>query len=234
MKDLDFERLTAYLEALDTDLPDYLEDLRSDAEARDIPIIRRSMHSLIRTLLAIRQPQRILEVGTAIGYSSLLMEHLTGPDTTIVTMESYEPRIAEARKNFELYDKQNRITLMPGDALESLGAIRELQGSGVHAVIEGHERQATPYFDFVFMDAAKGQYMTFLEAILPMTKPGTIILTDNILQDGDILESHYAIRRRDRTIHARMRDFLYEITHRQDMETTIIPLGDGAAVTYIR
>jgi len=243
VRDLDFNRLTSYLETLDIDLPNYLEDLRADAEARDVPIIRRSMHSLIRTLLAIKQPKRILEVGAAVGYSSLLMAHLSSDDTTIITMESYEPRILEATENFKKYDTKGRITLMPGDALVSLkeltkncemSATEVVSGFDGHSVEKTQEQVTDNSFDFVFMDAAKGQYMTFLEAILPMTKPGTIILTDNILQDGDILESHYAIRRRDRTIHARMRDFLYEITHRDDMETTIIPLGDGAAVTYIK
>ena len=107
---------------------------------------------------------------------------------------------------------ENRITLIEGDATEVL------------PTLEGP-------FDFVFMDAAKGQYINFWPEIKRLTKDGGIIVTDNVLQDGDIIESRYAITRRNRTIHKRMRDYLYELTHDKGYTTTILPLGDGVSIS---
>lgn len=211
-------RLNSYLESLDSDLPQYLEDMRKKAETDDIPIIRRTMHGLIKTLIEIKHPKRILEIGTAVGYSTLLFRHVSDENAKILTIESYAPRILEAKNNFKEYDMDNRITLLEGDANVLLPTLIQNETWG-----EG--------FDFVFMDAAKGQYHSFLTNVLPLIKPGGILLTDNVFQDGDIVESKYTVRRRDRTIHGRMRDFLYEITHHDELTTTIIPLGDGAALS---
>lgn len=218
MHEISQSRLTTYLESLDDDLPEYLEAIRKKAEENDVPIIRRSMHGLIKTMLAIKQPKNILEIGTAVGFSTLFFLNYTERFTKILTIESYEPRIEEAKRNFEQYDLEKRISLLEGDANIVLSGIKQ-------------DKNRYEGFDFVFMDAAKGQYHAFLTQVLPLMKSGAILLTDNVFQDGDIIESKYTVRRRDRTIHSRMRDFLYEITHHEELTTTIIPLGDGAAVS---
>ena len=126
--------------------------------------------------------------------------------------ENYEKRIPIARRNFEMAKKNDRITLMEGDAQRILPT---LEGS----------------FDFIFMDAAKGQYMNFLPQVMALLKTGGILVSDNVMQDGDIIESRYVIPRRNRTIHKRMRAYLHEITHRDDLVTTILLQGDGVAIS---
>ena len=124
----------------------------------------------------------------------------------------YEKRIPLAKENFRRAGKQDQITLLEGDALELL---KELTG---------------PY-DFIFMDAAKGQYIYFLSDILRLLAPGGLLVSDNVLQDGDILESRYAVTRRNRTIHSRMREYLYELKHNDLLQTDILPVGDGVTVS---
>lgn len=218
MHEINQSRLTTYLESLDDDLPKYLEDIRSLALERDVPIIRRSMHGLIKTLIELKRPRNVLEIGTAVGYSTLFILEHSIEDVRILTMEAFEPRIREAKLNFTKYDRDGKITLLEGDANILLQEV-----TSNDAWKDG--------FDFVFMDAAKGQYHSFLEKVLPLMNQGAILLTDNVFQDGDIIESKFTVRRRDRTIHGRMRDFLYEITHHEELTTSIIPLGDGAAVS---
>lgn len=117
-----------------------------------------------------------------------------------------------ARENFRRYGRENRITLLEGDATEIL---KELDGS----------------YDMIFMDAAKGQYIHFLSEVLRLLAPGGILISDNVLQDGDIIESRFAVTRRNRTIHARMREYLYVLTHTAGLKTVILPVGDGVALT---
>ena len=130
----------------------------------------------------------------------------------ITTIENYEKRIPIARENFRRAGKEDQITLTPGDALE---VMKELSG---------------PY-DFIFMDAAKGQYMHFLPDVLRLLAPGGLLVSDNVLQEGNIIESRYAVCRRDRTIHARMREYLYTLTHHDELETVVLPVGDGATLS---
>ncbi len=131
----------------------------------------------------------------------------------ITTIENYEKRIPIAKANFERSGRANQIELIEGDATEILKTLEE------------------PY-DFIFMDAAKGQYIHFFDDVLRLLKLGGVLISDNVLQDGDIIESHYLVTRRNRTIHKRMREYLYQLTHHENLETSIIPLGDGITVTY--
>ena len=130
----------------------------------------------------------------------------------ITTIENYEKRIPIARENFRRAGKEDKITLIEGDATEVLA---EMEGT----------------FDFIFMDAAKGQYIHWLPMILRLLSDGGILFSDNVLQDGDVVQSRYAVERRDRTIHARMREYLYTLKHMEELETSIIPIGDGAAIS---
>lgn len=205
------ERFAAYINSLESDNKEYLDELEAYAKKTDVPIIRKEMQSLLKTLLVMSKPKQILEVGTAIGFSALLMAE-AAPGAQITTIEKYEKRIPLARANFEKYGKSPQITLLEGDAAEIL---KELTGS----------------YDFIFMDAAKGQYIHFLPDVLRLLKEGGVLLSDNILQDGDIIESRFAITKRNRTIHARMREYLYVLKHHEQLETAILPLGDGVALS---
>lgn len=206
------ERVVAYINSLDCGNSDICNTIEKEAIADEVPIIRKEMGNLLKVLLQLVQPERILEVGTAVGYSSILMSENMPEKCTITTIENYDKRIPVARNNFKRAGKENVITLIEGDALEVL---KTLEG---------------PY-DFIFMDAAKGQYINFLPDILRLLSPGGLLISDNVLQDGDIIESRFAVTRRNRTIHARMREYLYELKHHPELETVILPVGDGVTLS---
>ena len=203
------ERFVAYINSLDAGNPAYLDELEAYAIETQVPIIRKEMQSFMKTMLVMNKPKQILEVGTAIG-SALLMSEFT--DGHITTIENYDKRIPIARDNFKKYHKEDQITLLEGDAMEVL---KTLNG---------------PY-DFIFMDAAKGQYIHYLPEVMRLLSSGGVLISDNVMQDGDIIESKYAVTRRDRTIHKRMREYLYTLKHHEELETSILTLGDGVAVS---
>ncbi|MBR1622595.1 MAG: O-methyltransferase [Pseudobutyrivibrio sp.] len=206
------DRYTTYLNSLYPELSPVLSQIRQEAIASFVPIIRQETINLLQTLIKMNSPERILEVGAAVGFSACLMAEMSNADTTITTIENYEPRIPIARANFKRAGYDSRITLLEGDATDILPT---LQGQ----------------YDFIFMDAAKGQYINFWPEIKRLIKAGGIVVTDNVLQDGDIIESRFAITRRNRTIHKRMRDYLFELTHDEGFTTTILPLGDGVSIS---
>lgn len=206
------ERLITYINSLDNGNTELLEKIEKEARENYVPIIRKETQNLLKLLLAMNRPKRILEVGTAVGFSALLMEEYNPVDCRITTIENYEKRIPIAKENFLRAGKQNVIELIEGDAAEVLKTLQE------------------PY-DFIFMDAAKGQYINFLPEVMRLLKSGAVLVSDNVLQDGDIIESRFAVTRRNRTIHKRMRDYLYEITHVKELTTTVLPLGDGVTIS---
>lgn len=209
------ERMVTFIDSLDRGNTPFLDEIEKYALQNRVPVIRKSMQSLLKFLLALSKPRNILEVGTAIGFSSLLMSEYGPDDCHITTIEKYEKRIPQAKENFRRAGAEGRITLLEGDAADIL---KELSGS----------------YDLIFMDAAKGQYIIFLPDILRLLAPGGLLVSDNVLQDGDIVESRFAVTRRNRTIHARMRDYLYELKHHPQLETVILPVGDGAALSVGR
>lgn len=206
------ERFDVYIGSLEAELPDWLAGLERRATADGIPIVRKQTQSLLRMLLALKKPERILEIGTAVGFSALFMSEYAPAGCRITTIEKYEKRIPAARENFRQAGRDDRIVLVEGDAGEILP---ELTGG----------------YDFIFMDGAKGQYIHFLPDVLRLLNAGGILVSDNVLQGGDILESRFAVTRRDRTIHARMRAYLYELKHNRELETVILTAGDGTAVS---
>ena len=205
------ERITAYINSLDSGDGEICDEIAREAAASYVPIIRRETAALLKTLVAMKKPERILEVGTAVGYSALLMTRVMPEHAHITTIEKFEKRIPIAKANFKKAGAEKSITLLEGDAGEILAG---LSGS----------------FDFIFMDAAKGQYINWLPDIIRLLAPGGVLMSDNVLQDGTIVESRYAVERRDRTIHVRMREYLYTLKHREELETAILPIGDGVAV----
>ncbi|MBO5302711.1 MAG: O-methyltransferase [Lachnospiraceae bacterium] len=206
------ERLVTYIHSLDTGNPAYLEQMEREAIENYVPIIRKETQQFLKLLLSMQKPKRILEVGTAIGFSALLMAEYNPIPCEIVTIENYEKRIPIAKENFLKAGKEEQITLLEGDAMEILPTLTES-------------------FDFIFMDAAKGQYIHFLPEVLRLLKVGGTLVSDNVLQDGDIIESRFAVIRRNRTIHKRMREYLYTVTHHDELVSTVLPIGDGLTVS---
>lgn len=206
------ERMRTYINSLNMGNTPFLEKLEQTALTDGVPIIRREMQSFIKVLLAIYKPRQILEVGTAVGFSTLLMCEYGPSDLQITTIENYQKRIPIAKENFKKAGREKQITLLEGDAGEIL---KNLTGS----------------YDMIFMDAAKGQYIHWLDDVLRLLKDDGILLSDNVLQEGEIIESHFLVERRDRTIYKRMREYLFELTHNPRLMTTILPLGDGASLS---
>ena len=206
------QRMTEYLHSLESSQGPLCDRIEEEALKCRVPIIRRETAALLKVLICALRPKQILEIGTAVGYSTLLMSRVMPEGCHITTIEKYEKRIPVARRNFQRAGKEPCITLLEGDAQEIL---KTLSG---------------PY-DFIFMDAAKGQYLGWLPEILRLLSPGGVLFSDNVMQDGDLIESRYAVRRRDRTIHGRMRGYLFALTHTPQLQTAVVPVGDGAAVS---
>ncbi len=206
------ERFVTYINALDPGNTPLLDQLEQEALSTDVPVIRKETQACLKLFLAIQKPRRILEVGTAVGFSAILMKTYNPADCTVTTIENYKPRIPIARENFRRAGMQDGIELLEGDAAQLL------------------ERLEGPY-DLIFMDAAKGQYLHFLPQVVRLLADNGMLISDNILQDGDIIESRYAVIRRNRTIHRRMRRYLYELTHHERLVTAVFPVGDGITVS---
>ena len=206
------ERFVTYINSLSGGNTKLLEEIETEALGTDVPVIRKETQECLKLFLAMKKPERILEVGTAVGFSAILMKTYNPADCTITTIENYEKRIPIARTNFRRAGVEESVTLLEGDAARVLEQLRE------------------PY-DLIFMDAAKGQYIHFLPHVARLLKADGVLISDNILQDGDIIESRYAVIRRNRTIHRRMRQYLYELTHHEQLVTAVFPVGDGITVS---
>lgn len=209
------ERMVTYIRSLEVPESAVIEAIEQEALRDRVPIIRKEMQSFLKVLLMIKRPMRILEVGAAVGFSSILMSEYMPEGGHITTIENYYKRIPIARANFKRAGKEEQIDLIEGDALE---------------VMHGLEG---PY-DLIFVDAAKGQYIHYLPEVMRLLGTDGVLVSDNVLQEGDIIESRFAVERRNRTIHSRMREYLYELKHHDQLQTSIIPLGDGVALSVKR
>ena len=224
---MEYERIRTFIKSFDKDEDELMERIRSEAEKRDIPIIRTDTADFLKMLIHMIKPKRLLEVGMAVGYSTLLFAREIssciegGKETAekeeyfIHTCENDPKMIAEAKENFSKADMGNRIQIIEGDAEESL---KNLHGS----------------YDMIFIDAAKAQYSIYMEEAIRLSHPGTVIICDNILGEGLVLESHFLVDKRDRTIHDRMRSFLEKIKEDERIETHILSIGDGMTVSTVR
>lgn len=207
------ERIVSYINSLEQENNQVLTEIEKEAHRDSVPIIRKEMESFLRVMLSIKRPTKILELGTAVGYSAILMSECIDQEGKIITIENYDKRIPIAKANIDRAGKKDVIQLLEGDALEIMPTLEENQ------------------FDFVFMDAAKAQYINFLPEVLRLMKDGAILITDNVLQEGDLIQSKYMVRRRDRTIHKRMREYLEVVKKHPELETSIVPIGDGITVS---
>lgn len=206
------ERLVTFINSFDTGNTEILDVIEKEALDTYVPIVRKEMQSFLKFLLAMTKPMKILEVGTAVGFSSILMATYAPDGCKITTIENYDKRIPLAKENFIRAGKEEQITLLEGDAAEILPTLSE-------------------EYDLIFMDAAKGQYIHFMPDIMRLLKSGGVLVSDNVLQEGEIVESHYIVERRNRTIYKRMREYIYELTHNEALVTVILPVGDGITVS---
>lgn len=207
------ERIVSYINSLEKENSPVLEEIEKEARKDGVPIIRKEMESFLRVMLSIKKPMRILELGTAVGYSAILMSEYIDEKGQIITIENYDKRIPIAKENIKKAGRENVIKLLEGDAMEIMPTLESNQ------------------FDFVFMDAAKAQYIHFLPEVLRLMKKDGVLITDNVLQEGDMIQSKYVVRRRDRTIHKRMREYLEVVKNHPQLETSIVPIGDGITMS---
>ena len=207
------DRIVSYIHSLESQNSETLAKIEQCAIKDNVPIIRKEMESFLRVMLSISKPLNVLELGCAIGYSAILMSEYLPEGGHITTIENYDKRIVEAKANIRMAGLENTITLLEGDAMEVMKDLEDEK------------------YDFVFMDAAKAQYINFLPEVMRLMKPGAILIADNVLQDGDIIESRYGVIRRNRTIHSRMREYMYQVKHMDELETTIVPIGDGITMS---
>lgn len=207
------ERIVSYINSLEKENSPVLEEIEKEARKDGVPIIRKEMESFLRVMLSIKKPMRILELGTAVGYSAILMNECINEKGQIITIENYDKRIPIAKENIKKAGRENVIKLLEGDAMEIMPNLESDQ------------------FDFVFMDAAKAQYIHFLPEVLRLMKKDGVLITDNVLQEGDLIQSKYVVRRRDRTIHKRMREYLEVVKNHPQLETSIVPIGDGITMS---
>ena len=208
------ERVDIFLEQFREQLPDYLADILHRARENNVPVIGRQTGDLLRYTLRTRRPQHVLEIGTAVGFSALFMKECV-PEARIVTIEKIEARYTQAENNFAAFDKDNHIRLIKEDAMD---AILSLEEDG--------ER-----FQVIFLDAAKGQYVSYLPHLVGLLDVGGVLISDNVFHDGTVLNSRYAVNQRDRTIHERLREYLRAIREHEQLESMILPVDDGVAIS---
>lgn len=212
---IDLDRVNIFLNSLETDDPVWIRQIEQYGRKEKIPLVRRETAALLLFMLRAVKAERVLEIGTAIGYSAILMAEGCGTLKQITTIEIRPEHTALAAKNFaeaEARGIETAFELLEGDAACLLP---ELSG---------------PY-DLIFLDAAKGQYTGWLPELKRLLKTGGVLFADNLLQDGTILDSRFLVERRDRTIHSRIREFLYQLKHDPELTTSIVPVGDGAALS---
>ena len=193
-----------------------IEEIRAEAKRNYIPIIKRDTENFLKFVLKMQNPGSILEIGCAVGYSAAVM--LENSDADIVTVEKMPERVEEAKRNIKYADFESRASILEGDAGEILKSLAD----------KGEK------FDFIFMDAAKAQYITWLPVVKKLLKESGMIFSDNCLQEGDLAESSFAIRKRDKTIHKRMREYIYLLLHEETLESWIFSIGDGVLLSRSR
>ncbi|WP_113671273.1 O-methyltransferase [Vallitalea guaymasensis] len=213
MSEITYKYIRDYLMAIEPDDDIIIRTIRKDALNNNVPIIKSEVKNLLKWILATKKPSKVLEIGTAVAYSSIIMSDFIDTDGCITTIERSEDMIKKAKENIKKAGKEDVITLLEGDASDILSSIDDT-------------------FDVIFMDAAKGQYLTFLPECLRLLKKGGILICDNVLQNGTVAKSRFSVPRRQRTIHNRMREFLWELNHNKNFQTSILPIADGVTLSY--
>ncbi len=212
MSSVNEDYITNYIRDIVPEKSGQLKLMEEYAHENNVPIIEPEVGQLITVLLKLHRPVDILEVGTAIGYSALLMAQTLKGDWNITTMERNPEMIEMALENFQASPYSDRIKIIEGDARETFPHL-------------------TKKYDFIFLDAAKGQYMEFLHYAMDLLKPGGLIVSDNVLYKGMVASDQLVVRRK-RTIVNRLREFLEHINKMEGYTSSVLPLGDGVALTF--
>ena len=178
------------------------------------PIIKPEVADFMKVILSLAKPKEILEIGTAVGYSSILMSECLAEGGHITTLERFPYMLKQAEKNIKKAGLEDTIQIVVGDAAETLLTL------------------PSEKYDVIFMDCAKGQYINFLPECIRLLKPNGLLITDNVLHKGTVAKSRYLIERRQRTTHSRLRDFLWTIMHTPELKSSVLPFGDGIALSY--
>ncbi len=218
MENFEMDKFLDYIRPEDNEL---LRDMKAYAITNNIPIIRNEMKQFLETLVMIYKPKRILEIGTAIGYSSIVMvealrkSYKTLEGIELISLERSDEMYSKAIENINLAKLSHIIKIRHDEA--------EIQ---LKKIVNSAEK-----FDIIFMDAAKGQYLTFLPYCMKLLPVNGLLISDNVLQSGEVAKSRFSVPRRQRTIHQRMREYLWELNHREDLQTSIIDIADGVTLS---
>lgn len=205
------ERIESYIRGLIPKQSDHLEDLKTFADDFLVPIVHPEVATLMQLLCKMHRPKRILEVGTAIGYSALLMDEACAYTATIDSLELSHEMVIRARENIDKAGATSRITVHEGD------------GAALMSQMQG------PY-DLIFIDAAKGQYLEYLDRAIPLMREGSLLISDNVLFKGMVASNDFLVRRKI-TLVKRLRTYLKTIMQHDSMDSTLIPIGDGVALS---
>ncbi|MHC1746902.1 MAG: O-methyltransferase [Cellulosilyticaceae bacterium] len=216
MSEINYDYIVQYIRALHTCEDELLLEIENKIATGEEtwPIIKPEVADFIKVLLSVIKPKEILEIGTAVGYSSMLMSKHLEAGGHITTIERFPYMMEIAHKNITRAGLTDTIHILEGDAAEILPTL------------------PSEKYDVVFMDCAKGQYINFLPYCINLLKPGGVLITDNVLHKGAVAKSRYLIERRQRTTHARLREFLWSIMHTDELKSSVMPVGDGLAISY--
>lgn len=218
MSGITHEYMEKYIRDLIPENKGILGDMEQYAVENHVPIIQKEVANFLKLMINMKKPKRILELGTAIGYSSILMGSYLNKDYEIITIERSEEMIKIAEENIKKYGFDNNISILKGECEE---ALKNLCDQEVEA------------FDMIFMDAGKGHYNHFLPYCLKLLKKDGIIIADNVLFRG-MVATNDLVKRRKITIVKRMRKYLEMVSENEELTTSVIPMGDGIAVTMRR
>ena len=214
MNNIQYDYIENYINRTHKEEDEFLKGLREYAKENHIYIVKPQVERLIAVLMSMLKPKKILEIGTAIGYSSMLMLKYAGDDSFVTTIERDEEVLLTAKENIKSRGIEDRIRCIFGDATEVL---ENLSGE----------------YDFIFIDAAKGQYRDHFEKSLKLIKSGGVILTDDVLYFGMTASDEFMVKKHD-TITKKLRQYLDFLCHDERFETNILPIGDGVAITYVK
>ena len=203
--------INSYLRTIQPHYDGVLGEIEKESRDAQVPVIPHETARLLSVLLTMKKPKNILEVGTAVAFSSGLMSRYLQDGGTITTIDRYELMLKDARKNIARMGLEDTIKILEGDAADILPTL-------------------TGPYDVIFLDAAKGQYSAFLPHCLRLLPVGGLLIVDDVLQGGDIAKTRFSVPRRQRTIHKRLRNFLWDISHNDALESSIVTIGDGLAV----
>ncbi len=207
------EYLNTYLRSVQPMYDGVLGEIQKESIEASVPIVPHETARFLSVLLSMKQPKNILEIGTAVAFSAGLMSRYLQPGGKITTIDRFEVMLKDARQNIKRMKLEDTIEILEGDAADILPTL-------------------TGVYDVIFLDAAKGQYGNFLPHCLRLLPVGGLLIVDDVLQGGGIAQTRFSVPRRQRTIHKRMRNFLWDISHHECLESAIIPIGDGVALCY--